>query len=251
MCKIKVVILFLIFILFTPIYFAQETIDISCFHCHTTELKEYKYSIHYTNNILCTDCHGGKTKISNNTVSVDVMSNEINYKYVCSKCHEKEDEEFKNSIHSKSGGVYCTDCHDIHAILTKNDKYSPIYVDNIPLTCSKCHENQSKMQAWYYGIKTDRFDTYKNSFHYKSYLSGGKILATCSDCHEKHDIRPEDDPRSAIYSSNLPSTCGKDNCHIGAKNVFISGKVHEEQSVKLFSVDAKALITYFYIIMII
>jgi hypothetical protein len=117
--------------------------------------------------------------------------------------------------------------------------------------CANCHENQTKMQAWYYGIQTDRFDTYKNTFHYKAYRSGGKILATCSDCHENHDTRPQSDPKSTINSSNLLSTCGKTGCHPGANNAFLrSGKIHETQSVILLSFDAKKLVTYFYIIMI-
>ena len=43
----------------------------------------------------------------------------------------------------------------------------------------------------------------------------------------------------------------KSGCHPGANNVFITGgKIHEEQSVQLLSIDAKKLVTYFYIIMI-
>jgi hypothetical protein len=121
----------------------------------------------------------------------------------------------------------------------------------VPGTCAKCHENQTKMQALYYGIRTDRFDTYKKSFHYKSYESGGRLLAVCSDCHENHDTRQASDPKSAINPANLPSTCGKSGCHPGANNVFIyGGKIHEEQSVYLLSLDAKRLVTYFYILMI-
>lgn len=107
------------------------------------------------------------------------------------------------------------------------------------------------MQALYYGIKTDRFDTYKKSYHYKSYKSGGGVIATCSDCHENHDTRIASDPKSAINPANLITTCGKKGCHEGAGNVFLSGgKIHEEQSVYLLSFDAKRIVTIFYIIMI-
>jgi predicted CXXCH cytochrome family protein len=90
----------------------------------------------------------------------------------------------------------CTDCHGTHGILSSKNPESLTYVDNIPQTCASCHENQTKMQAWYYGIATDRFDTYKNSYHYKASISGGTGLATCSDCHESHDIRAPTDPNS-------------------------------------------------------
>jgi hypothetical protein len=86
---------------------------------------------------------------------------------------------------------------------------------------------------------------------YKALISGEKGVATCSDCHEYHDIRPASDPKSAVNPANLPSTCGKKGCHEGANNVYIyGGKIHETQSVYLFSIDAKRLVTYFYILMI-
>lgn len=176
---------------------------------------------------------------------------------MCSKCHEEVAMLYKQSIHWKEleKGVAiaatCTDCHGSHNILPSKDSASLVNPENIPLLCANCHENQTKMQAWYYGIKTDRFDTYKKSYHYKAYVGSGKVLATCSDCHENHDTRPASDPKSATNQMNLPTTCGKTNCHPGASNaVFYGGKVHEGQSVDLYSIDVKKLVNYFYIIMI-
>ena len=61
----------------------------------------------------------------------------------------------------------------------------------------------------------------------------------------------ESDPRSAIYQSNLVKTCEKVGCHSEQKALIYGGKVHEGQSVYLGVVDLKALISYFYIAMII
>lgn len=174
----------------------------------------------------------------------------------CSKCHETSTALYKDSIHwekLKEGipAASCTDCHGIHNILSSKDIKSPTFSSNIAQTCADCHENQTRMQALYYGIRTDKFDTYKKSYHFKSYMSGGKLLATCSDCHENHDTRAQSDPKSSINPANLPATCGKTNCHPGANNVYITGgKIHEEQSVYLLSIDAKRLVTYFYIFLI-
>jgi hypothetical protein len=114
------------------------------------------------------------------------------------------------------------------------------------------------MQAWYYGIETDRFDTYKNSYHYKAIKLGGtggkeKSFATCPDCHENHDTKNESDPSSAIYSANLVKTCEKVGCHSEQKALIYGGKVHEGQSVYLPStkIDLKSIVTYFYIVMIV
>jgi len=226
------------------------------------EVNEYRESVHFNKN-KCSDCHGGDINISGSVISVSVMHTNFTGRPssstvtdYCTKCHANSTMVYKESIHwekLKEGipAASCTDCHGIHNILSSKDQNSLTHLENIPSTCAKCHENQTKMQALYYGIKTDRFDTYKKSFHYKSYMSGGKLLATCSDCHENHDTRTENDPKSAINPANLPTTCGKEGCHAGASNVFLSGgKIHEDQSVYLLSFDAKRIVTYFYIIMI-
>lgn len=236
--------------------------DESCFHCHSGQVNEFRESIHFNKN-TCADCHGGELNMTGSVVSTNVMQKNFTGKPssihvidFCSKCHVDSTLAYEESIHwqkLKEGrsAASCTDCHGVHNILSSNNTNSSTFSANVPGTCAKCHENQSKMQALYYGIRTDRFDTYKKSYHFKSYMSGGKLLAACSDCHEKHDTRQASDPKSAINPANLPSTCGKAGCHEGANNAFIyGGKIHEEESVYLFSIDMKTLVTYFYIIMI-
>lgn len=234
--------------------------DISCYHCHSKQLIEFQKSVH--RNISCADCHGGDINVSGIAISINVMNQNfagvptrINITNLCSRCHEEATTQYKESIHYKqlakgrTQAASCIDCHGTHDILSSKNPASMTYSENIPLLCSKCHENQTTMQA--YGIKTDRFDTYKKSYHYKAYVAGGKVLATCADCHKNHDVRSKDDPQSVIHPANLPDTCGKSGCHPGAQNVFIyGGKVHEEQSVFLGPIDAKKLVTYFYILMI-
>lgn len=242
-----------------------QTEDVSCYHCHSKETKDFAASIHYNKNIICTDCHGGDTSINGSLVSTNAMHmnftcvpSRLNQTEFCSKCHEQTTRLYEKSIHwqkleeGRTQAPACTDCHGTHNILSSADPASSTNAKNISLLCANCHENQTKMQAMYYGIKTDRFDTYKKSYHYKSSVIGGKVLATCPDCHENHDTKPASDPESAINPKNLPSTCGKAGCHPGANNVFITGgRIHEEQSVKLLFIDAKKLVTYFYIVMII
>jgi predicted CXXCH cytochrome family protein len=237
--------------------------DVSCFHCHSQQVNELKESVHITSNISCADCHGGEINISGTTVSVNVMSinftgvpTRTNISELCSKCHREETRLYRESIHWKelekghAIAATCTDCHGTHDILSSKNPESMTYSGNVPQLCSSCHENQTKMSAWYYGIQTDRFDTYKNSYHYKALLSGGKGVATCPDCHENHDTKDQTDPTSSIYPANLPSTCGKTGCHPGQSTLIYGGKIHEGQSVYLLSIDAKKLVTYFYMLMI-
>ena len=240
----------------------SDNVDISCYHCHSNQVNEFQKSVHFNKN-TCNDCHGGDTNISGSIISINVMHTNftgkpspINVTDFCAKCHSESTHVYKESIHWQKlnegrPAASCTDCHGIHNILSSKDPNSPTFASNIAETCAKCHENQTRMQALYYGIKTDRFDTYKKSYHFKSYRSGGGVIATCSDCHENHDTRKASDPKSAVNPANLLTTCGKKGCHEGASNIFLSGgKIHEEQSVYLFSFDAKRIVTYFYIIMI-
>lgn len=236
--------------------------DVSCFHCHSKQVTELKESVHFNKNISCADCHGGEIHVNGTTISVNVMSinftgvpTRTNISDLCSKCHLEETRLYKESVHWKelekghAIAATCTDCHGAHNILSSKNPESMTYSGNVSQLCSSCHENQSKMSAWYYGIQTDRFDTYKNSYHYKALISGGKGVATCPDCHENHDTKDQSDPTSSIYPANLPSTCGKPGCHPG-QNTLIYGKVHEGQSVYLLSIDFKKLVTYFYMFMI-
>ena len=241
--------------------------DISCFHCHSNDVEQFRNSVHYAN-ISCVDCHGGDKTVNNALVSVDVMTinftgapSRINITKLCSKCHNKTVELYEESVHwnkltnGRENAPSCLDCHGVHNILSHKDSQSTTYIDKIPQLCANCHENQTKMQAWYYGIATDRFDTYKKSYHYKASILGGgkdKSLATCNDCHENHNTKNQTDPTSAIYPANLAKTCEKEGCHFGQNIQIYGGKVHEGQSVYLLStkIDLKSIVTDFYIVMI-
>lgn len=242
----------------------SQSEDISCYHCHSKEVNKFQQSVHLNKNISCIVCHGGEINASGATISVNVMSinftgvpAKANISDLCSKCHPEETKLYRESIHWRelekghTIAPTCTDCHGAHDILSSKNPESLTYSGNIPQLCAGCHANQTKMSAWYYGIQTDRFDTYKNSFHYKALVSGGKGVATCPDCHENHDTKDETDPTSSIYPANLPVTCGKPGCHSTESVRIYGGNIHEGVSVYLLSIDAKRLVAYFYMLMIV
>ena len=152
---IRIIVLTLIAIFFLTIASAQdENTDISCYHCHSREVNEFRESVHFNKN-LCTDCHGGDMKISGSVVSVNVMHTNftgipspLNVTDFCSKCHENETLVYEESIHwqrLKEGraSASCTDCHGIHNILPSKNPNSSTFSANVPGTCAKCHENQT------------------------------------------------------------------------------------------------------------
>ncbi len=234
----------LTFFLFIPAGSAQQ--DVSCYHCHTTVVNEFRNNVHYQMGFNCADCHGGSVQTNATVISYSVMSGDFigkpsreNITNVCSKCHIKEANDYKQSIHwdaIKKGhpeAATCTDCHGIHEIRAIKDPKSSSNHQNSPATCAKCHANKELMSAWYYGIKADRLDTYKESFHWKALSKGYNVVATCADCHNNHVTKSHEDPASSTYPDNLPKTCGKENCHPGARfdAKIAAGLVHDKESL--------------------
>ncbi len=232
------------FLLFISIASAQQ--DISCYHCHTQVVSEFRNNIHYQMGFTCANCHGGSVQTNASVISYNVMSGDFigrptraNITGVCSKCHIKEANDYKQSIHWEQiekghlEAATCTDCHGIHEIRAVSDPNSSSNHQNSPATCAKCHSNKEMMSAWYYGIKTDRLDTYKESFHWKALRNGYNVVATCADCHNNHITKSHSDPTSSVYPDNLPNTCGKQNCHPGVKfdAKVAAGLVHDKESL--------------------
>lgn len=239
-------VLILIISFFVLITIVSADDDLPCYHCHTKVVNEFRNNIHYHKGFTCTDCHGGSTQSNTTSISIGVMSGDFidgptrnNITNTCSNCHVQEATDYKQSIHWEEiekghpEAATCTDCHGIHEIRAINDPKSLSNHQNSPTTCAKCHSNPEIMSAWYYGIKTDRFDTYKESFHWKALKSGYVVVATCADCHNNHDTKSHTDPTSSTYPDNLPQTCGKANCHPGTKfdAKIAAGLIHDKESL--------------------
>lgn len=100
----------------------------------------------------------------------------------CLSCHDEKGASFQASVH---GSMSCTDCHT--AI-----KGYPHPEGMAKVKCDTCHSDTVA------GVNT--------SVH-------AKVSAQpCQGCHEDvHAILRASDPKSSIYPSNLPRTCGA--CH--------------------------------------
>ena len=192
-----------------------------CFGCHQDESLKgqdrfgksiplfvseagFKNSVH--GNLSCSDCHsqirddahaaGGKKAIDR---SID-----------CARCHQTAKKEYEQGLHSKmimkgtERAANCYDCHGKHNILPSKDPKSMAHVSNIGKTCSRCHSNIEFIKQHALGTATPG-EEFSGSVHGRT----GEV--TCTSCHGSHNLRSLIDPKSTVFRSNIPQTCG--SCH--------------------------------------
>jgi cytochrome b subunit of formate dehydrogenase len=178
---------------------------------------------------VCTDCHGSHEILTAANPKSSIFK--FNVPNTCAKCHGQVKAEFMGSIHGQavakgvSSAPVCTDCHGIHGIKSHVDPNSSVSAQNLArTTCAKCHEGVRLSED--FGIAGGRASSYMASYHGLALKMGSKTAANCASCHGVHNILPSSDPKSMISQANLANTCGQ--CHPGAGENFIKGKVHIE-----------------------
>lgn len=199
-------------------------------------IKAYEASIHSAElrggnakAATCIDCHGAHEMAKG--YEVDAKTEKFHIPATCGRCHDKVSHAFSISAHGKAiakgnpDSPVCTDCHGEHTIKKADAPDSPVAPANVSTeVCSPCHS--SVRLATKYGIRSDRFKTFNDSFHGLAIRGGQVSAANCASCHGSHEILPSNDPRSLVHPANLAKTCGE--CHSGATAAFASGKVHLE-----------------------
>jgi formate dehydrogenase gamma subunit len=175
----------------------------------------------------CSDCHGSHEMKKGSHPDSKVAKNHI--AETCGTCHGAVKEQFDGSIHGKAlaagiaASATCTDCHGEHNILSHLDPRSPVAAKNVSAqVCSPCHTSVKLTQK--YGLASDRFTSFEDSYHGLASKAGSVEVANCASCHGVHDIKPSSDSTSRVSSKNLAATCG--SCHPGANENFTKGSVH-------------------------
>lgn len=179
----------------------------------------------------CADCHGSHetnpAAASNSKVSIRQVTQ------TCAKCHAKAATQFQESIHGTAlargnlDAPTCTRCHGEHEIRSRADPASATNAKNLSQqVCADCHS--SIRLAKRYGLDSDRFSTFSDSYHGLAVRGGAAEVVNCSSCHGSHEVLPQDNPASNIHKDRLAQTCG--HCHPGASTGFTIGKVHASGS---------------------
>jgi len=197
-----------------------------CATCHEDAVRGYRAGVHAaarrTGDLeapTCLTCHGSPHQIVSAS-DPKSPANHLNIPATCAKCHgqkfvmEKTGHStqpfvsYEESVHGRavaSGSqkaAVCTDCHEVHEILSANNPKSSIFKFNVPATCAKCHQRvQLEFMA---------------SIHGQAITRGNWQAPVCTDCHGIHTIKSHIDPNSSVSAQNLArSTCAR--CHEGVR----------------------------------
>lgn len=175
----------------------------------------------------CSDCHG--THDAKNVMDSSSRISKWNIAGTCGKCHSEVAKTYGESVHGKAvqrgsaESPTCTNCHGDHHIYATQDPRSAVSRTNVAeKVCASCHNSVRLNQK--YGIASDRYASFADSFHGLASKGGSLAVANCASCHGVHNIKPSSDPTSTINPSNLVHTCGQ--CHPGVNQNFAKGAVH-------------------------
>jgi hypothetical protein len=138
----------------------------------------------------------------------------------CAECHAGLREErlaspartYANDVHAKRG-FGCLACHGGAAghdaatgFLSKPQRRQ------IPRLCGDCHSDAAYMRQFNPSLRVDQVAEYITSGHGRRLMANNDAdVATCTDCHKVHEMRPPTDPESSVYPLNVAETCGR--CH--------------------------------------
>ncbi|MCX8103705.1 MAG: cytochrome c3 family protein [Candidatus Bipolaricaulota bacterium] len=200
-----------------------------CWDCHGDRVDRVTFESSVHQDLACTVCHRDVQSIPHEQPPMRLTAQ------ACAGCHPDQVQQYQQSVHgqARAQGIgeaaRCADCHSAHAIFSKTDPRSSVFVRNLPQTCGRCHENSGLSER--FGLAAHRYSTYWESYHGLSVKYGNLIAAKCSSCHGSHLILAASDPKSSIHPSNLWQTCGQ--CHPTASANLLKGKVHVEAKLSV------------------
>ncbi len=191
---------------------------VRCTTCHAEEGRDLAASAHALDGgghaRTCQGCHGTHGVRPAATLGRDI----------CATCHATEVAQYEQSVHGvalakgDSDVSTCRDCHgSTHTVLRHTDPRARTYHANVAKTCAKCHADRALMTRRKITIP-EATALYESSVHGRS---DNPNAATCTDCHESHDLLRAGDPRSSVYRTNIPKTCG--HCHAAEEKAYEIG----------------------------
>jgi predicted CXXCH cytochrome family protein len=206
-----------------------------CALCHPDVRVQFERSIHGSESVACTSCHGGDAKAS--TVAAahggrfrgKIRRRDI--PALCASCHSDAARMSPYNLATDQYALYqtshhgrglakgdekvavCTDCHGVHEILPRDDTKSSVFAANIPATCARCHSDASVMRG--YNLSGDPYADFSAGRHGQALLERRDASAPgCSRCHGAHGATPPG-------VGDVNKVCGQ--CHATARSYFLQG----------------------------
>ena len=181
-----------------------------CVDCHKKEnpalYEQWGASLHFRGNVGCFECHAAEKgepdafEHYDETISVLVTPRD------CSRCHEREVEEFEASHHAKAGRILGSLDNVLAEVVEGNHgMVTPAFPNGVSASavngCWQCHGSEIKVLVGGEG----RLDpaTWPNSGIGRLNPDGSE--GSCNACHTRHTF--------SVAQARHPDTCGK--CHMG------------------------------------
>lgn len=219
----------------------------------------FEDSFHYTliaqgkeMDMNCSTCHGVHN--IKNRIQPGSTISAYNLNETCGQCHADVVHEYKNSIHwigAKKGlrvAPVCSDCHSEHSPRAKELAEGTFSVKQFQEeVCISCH--QDPILTARLGLSQDEAYSYQDSYHGLAVKRNDPRAAYCIDCHNVHDILPQNHPQSSVSKENVLATCQK--CHPNATQIFAESYSHISQNEQARKVEGLVTTVYFWLIVVI
>ncbi|HSB70519.1 MAG TPA: cytochrome b/b6 domain-containing protein [Candidatus Methylomirabilis sp.] len=199
----------------------EKLAPVSCQKCHAQSSGVFAKSLHGRKGgpeLPCQSCHG-----THGVAPAKKLGTAP-----CQVCHEDTVKAYIGSAHGRAlangdkEAAVCVNCHGgAHQLRKQDDPESPTNRARMADTCGRCHADRALVERRHIPIP-QAYQLYQKSVHGRA-VAAGKPAASCDDCHESHDLRRANDPKSSIYRENIPKTCGK--CHAGESKAYL-GSIH-------------------------
>jgi predicted CXXCH cytochrome family protein len=206
-----------------------------CAVCHPDVRVEFDQSVHRSEGVPCSSCHGGDPSATTVAAAHGRTFHGVPARRaipaLCASCHADITRMRPYNLPTDQLALYrtsqhglrlakgdervavCTDCHGVHDIRRHDDPKSRTFFRNIPATCARCHADASLMGK--YGLKGDSYSEYAASVHGGAFLTQGQASAPeCTRCHGAHGATPPG-------LGDIEKVCGQ--CHATTRAYFLQG----------------------------